>query len=158
MNIDRTTTTLRALLATTAVAAALMLSAPSFAADQAASPQSSDTAKTKMGHHVEARIADLHKKLGITAAQEPQWSAVAQVMRDNANAVSQLVNDRKAKSVSMTAPDDLRSYEAITDAHADGLKKLVPAFDALYATLSDDQKKTADSLFRHVRKPLGHKA
>jgi len=49
--------------------------------------------------------------------------------------------------------DDLQSYAAIADAHADGLKKLIPAFQALYTAMSDDQKKTADMLFRHVRHP-----
>ena len=32
----------------------------------------------------------------------------------------------------MSAVDDLRSYEKLADAHADGLKKLVPALKSSY--------------------------
>ncbi len=71
-------------------------------------------------------------------------------MRDNASSVHSLVEQRKAQAGQMTAVDDLKSYEAITDAHADGLKKLIPAFEQLYTSMSDDQKKTADQIFRHV--------
>lgn len=102
---------------------------------------------------VEARITTLHAQLKITSAEEPQWTAVAQAMRDNASSVHSLVEQRKAQAGQMTAVDDLKSYEAITDAHADGLKKLIPAFEQLYTSMSDDQKKTADQIFRHVRKP-----
>ena len=48
----------------------------------------------------------------------------------------------------MTAIDDLKSYSEIADAHADGLKKFIPAFEPLYAGMSDAQKKSADTLFR----------
>jgi len=54
----------------------------------------------------------------------------------------------------MSAVDDLRSYQKLADAHADGLKKLVPAFEALYNTMSQDQKKTADAVFaEHEKRP-----
>jgi hypothetical protein len=48
----------------------------------------------------------------------------------------------------MTAVDDLKSYGEIADAHADGIKKLTPVFAALYASMSDAQKKEADAIFR----------
>ncbi len=49
----------------------------------------------------------------------------------------------------MTAVDDLKSYGEITEARADGVKKLIPVFSDLYASMSDAQKKEADNLFRH---------
>jgi len=121
---------------------------------QASPPASAPAAqpsppRSRSAARLEARIKSLHDQLKLTAAQEPQWSAVAQVMRDNAKAVSDLVRDRAQKASSMTAVDDLRSYAAVADAHAAGVRKLIPAFDALYATLSDDQKKNADAVFRH---------
>jgi len=168
MMIANTTTRFRTLAATTAVGIALLMSVPSFAddtTDQAQTPAATPApaaaqATTPGDAHVakvEARIKSLHHQLHITAAQEQQWTTVAQVMRDNASEVGQLVSDRNSNS-GMTAVDDLRSYEAITDAHADGLKKLIPAFEALYTSMSDSQKKTADILFRHVRQPVAHKA
>ncbi len=87
----------------------------------------------------------------ITPAQEPQWQAVAAAMRDNAQTTSTLVAERVGKAKTMTAIDDLHSYEAIADAHAAGVRKLATAFETLYASLSDAQKKIADATFRRSR-------
>ncbi|MGH6977281.1 MAG: Spy/CpxP family protein refolding chaperone [Stellaceae bacterium] len=99
---------------------------------------------------VEARIKSLHSKLKITAAQEPQWQQVAHVMRDNAATTEKLVSERNAKVKTMTAVDNLQTYSDIAQAHADGLKKLVPVFDTLYGSMSDAQKKVADAVFRGI--------
>ena len=107
-----------------------------------ASPSSADA------NAVEARIKELHKKLHITAAQEPQWDNLAQVMRDNAQAMSDLKKQRASDAQTMNAVDVVKSYESVIEAHEDGMKKFVPPFEALYNTMSDAQKKTADSLFR----------
>jgi periplasmic protein CpxP/Spy len=67
-----------------------------------------------------------------------------------------LIRDRAAKAKTMTAIDDLRSYAAIADAHAAGVKKLETAFEPLYASLSDTQKKAADAMFQrrpHAPRP-----
>jgi len=98
---------------------------------------------------VEARITDMHAKLKITQAQEDQWAKVAQVLRDNEKAIEPLIKARKENSKTMNAVDDLKSYGEITDAHADGIKKFTPVFATLYDSMSDAQKKTADTLFRH---------
>jgi hypothetical protein len=107
-----------------------------------ASPSSADA------NAVEARIKELHKKLHITAAQKPQWDNLAQVMRDNAQAMSDLKKQRASDAQTMNAVDVVKSYESVIEAHEDGMKKFVPPFEALYNTMSDAQKKTADSLFR----------
>ena len=57
--------------------------------------------------------------------------------------------ERAAKAKTMTAIDDLHSYEAITEAHVESVKRLIPAVEALYATMSDAQKKNADAVFSH---------
>jgi periplasmic protein CpxP/Spy len=121
-----------------------------------ASPTAAPAAKTAPANRVEARIKSLHDTLKITAAQAPQWQAVADVMRDNAKAMRALIRDRAAKAKTMTAIDDLRSYAAIADAHAAGVKKLETAFEPLYASLSDTQKKAADAMFQrrpHAPRP-----
>lgn len=97
---------------------------------------------------VEARITDLHAKLQITDAQKPQWDALVQVMRDNAKTMETLLKARAQKVSTASAVDDLNSYEALAEAHADGLKKFIPAFEALYASMSDEQKKNADAVFQ----------
>jgi protein CpxP len=97
---------------------------------------------------VEAHISSMHAKLKITPAQEDRWTKVAEVMRENAKSLDALTRSRYANAKTMTAVDDLKSYGDITDAHADGIKRLTPVFAALYADMSDAQKKEADAMFR----------
>jgi hypothetical protein len=47
----------------------------------------------------------------------------------------------------MTAVDAVKSYAAVIEAHEVGMNKFVPAFQALYESMSNAQKKTADSMF-----------
>jgi periplasmic protein CpxP/Spy len=106
--------------------------------------------------HVEARIKSLHDRLKITSGQESQWSAVAQVMRDSAQATDAAMQ-RRHQAQSMTAIDDLKAYQAIADAHSQGLQKLIPAFQALHDTMSDEQKKNADAIFGQSRRGMRQK-
>ncbi|HWX32354.1 MAG TPA: Spy/CpxP family protein refolding chaperone [Steroidobacteraceae bacterium] len=113
-----------------------------------AAPASDSSAMTS----VETRIKDLHKQLHITEAQKPQWDALAQVMRTNAQAMVDLQKQRASDAKSENAVEVIKSYEAVIDAHENGMKKFVPPFEALYNGMSDAQKKTADSLFRNREK------
>ncbi len=97
---------------------------------------------------VEARIKKLHSDLHITGAQESQWSPVAQMMRDNGKAMTDLRKQRGDDAKVLGAVDELKSYAAVIDAHADGVHKFIPVFQTLYDSMSDGQKKTADSVFR----------
>jgi periplasmic protein CpxP/Spy len=106
---------------------------------------------------VELRIKQLHSELKITPEQEPQFDAVAQAMRDDAKAMEDAIAQRR-EAKSMTAVDDLKAYQAIADAHAQGLQKLIPAFQALYDTMSPEQKKNADAVFSHTRHPRHKKS
>jgi hypothetical protein len=109
------------------------------------------SAETRRNGRVESHLLDLHKKLKITDAQEPQWRAIADVMRANASAIDELMDKREAHK---TAIDDLNAYGAMAQAHADGIKKLSDVFTPLYASMSDAQKKMADDAFVH---PMPHK-
>jgi hypothetical protein len=123
---------------------------PSTTAPSTAAPAGTAThAKRMPVDRVEARITQLHSQLKITPVQQPQWDALAQVMRDNAKEMQTALQARAQTVSTGSAVDDLHSYEAIADAHADGLKKFVPAFEALYNTMSDDQKKTTDAVFHN---------
>jgi protein CpxP len=98
---------------------------------------------------VEKRIDDLHAQLEITSQQAPQWDAFAQTMRDNAQKTDEAFKERAQKLPSEDADDSMKSYAALAQLHADNMQKLSSTFSALYATLSDDQKKIADPLFRN---------
>lgn len=104
--------------------------------------------------HVEARISKLHKELHITAAQDPQFKAFADVMRSNAQAMHALFQQR-GQSADNTAVAHLRWYAQLTAAHADALNKLLPVFEALYQSMSEKQKETANKVFEGigVRRP-----
>ena len=109
------------------------------------------SARPSRVEHVEARIKELQAKLHITPTQEALWQNVTQIMRDNAQTMDALTQARTDKVKTMTAVDNLQSYSAIVEAHAEGLKKFVPAFEALYASMSDAQKHQADNVFREYR-------
>jgi osmotically-inducible protein OsmY len=97
---------------------------------------------------VEDRITMLHATLHITPAQEALWTTVTQVMRDNAKTMDALTTARGDQAKTMTAVEDLKSYTAITKAHAEGLTTFLPAFEALYASMSDAQQAEANTMFR----------
>ena len=132
---------------------AVLFILPSSAMAQASPPPAPAAKATPAKNPVETRIKSLHSALQITAAEEPQWQAVAEVMRDNAKTTGALIEERVANSKTMTAIDDLHSYGAIADAHAAGVRKLTTAFETLYASLSDAQKKKADAVFRRRPQP-----
>lgn len=91
----------------------------------------------------------MHKRLGITAAQEPAWSTFAQAMRDNAATSAQAYHDRAARLSTMTAVENLSSFAQLEETRAQGLQTLSSSFETLYAQLSPEQKHTADEMFRH---------
>jgi periplasmic protein CpxP/Spy len=131
--------------------------APSAAPAPAPEPSATPTKKRRTPtDRVELRIKELHSELKITPEQEPQFDAVAQAMRDDAKGMEDAIAQRR-EAKSMTAVDDLKAYQAIADAHSQGLQKLIPAFQALYDTMSPEQKKNADAVFSHTRRPAHHK-
>jgi periplasmic protein CpxP/Spy len=118
---------------------------------QAANPAGAGATESK-GETVEQRITNLHAALKITPAQETQWNAVAQDMRENAAAMDKLVAEtRKTPPQNMSAVDDLKMYQKFAQAHVDGLKNMLSHFEALYAAMPDAQKKIADEVFRSTK-------
>ena len=97
----------------------------------------------------ERRISDLHSRLHITADQSPQWDKFAEIMRQNATEMDQSNQQRAEKLGSMSAVDNMQSFAQLEQQRANDMQRVVPAFQALYATLSDQQKATADQLFRN---------
>ena len=138
--------TLSALLGATLVGGTALSSA-AFAQTAAATPPAAMTdAKTET---VEQRITTLHEQLKITASEEANWTPVAQTMRDNAEAMQKLVAAKKAQSpATMTALDDMMTYQTFAQAHVDGLKRLNSTFKTLYEAMPADQKAIADETFR----------
>jgi protein CpxP len=111
-------------------------------------PPAAAAATSSKPETVDQRITALKTALKITPDQESKWNGVAQAMRDNASAMDKLVQDKRAKAASMTAVQDLETYQDFTKAHLDGLKNLTSAFQSLYDSMPADQKKNADQVFQ----------
>jgi hypothetical protein len=94
------------------------------------------------------RINYLHGRLRITPAQEPLWAGLTQVMRDNATALAPLLRERFQATQGGDAIEMLGAGEKLDGAQLDGLRKFIAAFQALYDSMSDEQKKIADYVFR----------
>jgi hypothetical protein len=118
----------------------------SFAAT--AAKKAPAVAKTSSVEQTEARIKDLSASLKITEAQEPLWNNLTQVMRENAKEMDVLTKERNESSKTMNAVEHLKLHSQITEARLNQMKKFLPPFEALYASLSDEQKKSTDTIFR----------
>jgi hypothetical protein len=94
---------------------------------------------------VESNIASLHQRLQITPAQEAPFNAVANVLRANARAEASALHQPPANA---SAVDELRAEIQYDEVELAGLKKLLPALEALYASLSPQQRQAADMAFR----------
>lgn len=110
--------------------------------------KSSTVARTSAVEQTEARIKRLQDALKITKAQEELWNNLTQVMRENAKDMDALTKDRAENAKTMNAVEHLKFHAQITEAHLAQLKKFIPPFEALYNSMSDEQKKIADTIFR----------
>ena len=119
---------------------------PSFAAS--GKKKSSAVARTSAVEYTEAQIKQLQGALKITEAQKELWNNLTQVMRENAKDMDALTKDRAENTKTMNAVEHMKFHSQITEAHLDQLKKFIPPFEALYASMSDEQKKITDTIFR----------
>ncbi|VBV74847.1 2-polyprenylphenol 6-hydroxylase [Burkholderia pseudomallei] len=131
-------------------AAALALAATlAHAQTGASAPAAAASAPAAAARHearVEERITYLHNQLRITPEQESQWKTFADTMRDNGATMARLYRERMENKTA-SALDDMKQYAELTQANADGAKKLADAFTPLYASFPAEQKALADSTF-----------
>lgn len=78
----------------------------------------------------------------------PLWTAFAKAMRENAQSTDALFAQRAGAVATMSAVDNMHNYARIARAYADNTERLATAFDELYQSLSETQRKTADLMFR----------
>lgn len=114
-------------------------------AAQKAPPKAQAQQQAPQEQGIEAQISELKKRLSVTPQQQPQFDAFAQAMRQNAQSMEPLMQQQQ-QSPSHTAVDDLKAAAKFAEAEADLLKRLVPPLEALYGTLTDQQKKVADQV------------
>ncbi|MEI6208150.1 MAG: Spy/CpxP family protein refolding chaperone [Desulfuromonadales bacterium] len=115
---------------------------------QTAKKKSSAGAEISAVEHTEARIRELKSSLKITEAQEILWSSLTQVMQDNAKDMDAITKERGAESKTMNAVEHMKFHNQISKIHFDQQVKFIPPFEALYTSMSDEQKKITDTIFR----------
>lgn len=130
-----------------------------------------------LGHRnfgrIDGRLAFLKAELKITPAQEPQWAAYEKVMRENAAATKARFETMRAEREKAreeakaqgkdrpeikrpNAVERMERMQAFGKERLEHQAKVLDAFKPLYASLSDEQKKTADELFAHRGGHRGH--
>jgi len=136
-------------LAIASLMGAALLTGPAMAQTAEPKPPAAAAATSSKPETVEQRIVSLKASLKITPDQEKKWDAVAGAMRENAGAMDKLITAKRAQpAASMTAVDDLKTYQEFSQARLDGLKNLIPDFKALYDSMPAEQKKNADQVFQ----------
>ncbi len=143
-----------------AIATALVLSSASFAqtapgADAPPSPQTEMQTGVR-GGGMAARLTRLHDRIGITAAQQPQWDAVVATLRESARAMRPDPG-RRASRDGLPMPQQLRAAADAARQRADAVQRLSPPGDALYAALSPDQQHIADQEIRSLMHGRGRR-
>jgi protein CpxP len=145
------------LVTTTLVSLALAAAAP-LAAAQATAPDATKQRQVRPegkrdtrlpSERVEARLAEAKTKLKITAAQEAQWNAFADVTRKHARAADENVKamrDGKRTQERLTAVQRMERRQQMAASHAQRLTEVIAAAKPLYAALSTEQKTIADDM------------
>ena len=116
---------------------ALLVATPVFA------QTAPDSTAPRIGQMRE-RLQQVHDRLAITPAQQPQWDAVVAVLRDNARSMRANPATAAIRSGHLTAVQELHAASDLAHARADALQRMIPPVEALYATLSPEQQHTAD--------------
>lgn len=95
---------------------------------------------------VEGHIAFLKAELKIAAAQEKAWGDYAAALRANAAQLNALAAELAKAPAAATPVDRLERQEKALAARLEIARRTRPAIAALFAALSDDQKKTFGEL------------
>jgi LTXXQ motif family protein len=98
--------------------------------------------------HTEAQIKQLQGALNITAAQKELWDSLTSAMRENAKDMDAITKEKAEKSEPMNAVDHMKFHRRITQAHLDQLDNIIPPLEALYVSMSAEQQKTINAIFR----------
>jgi len=107
-----------------------------------------------MGHRMmmhsapmmEARLAYIKADLEITEAQLPAWEGYADAVRARRITMGAMGEEMKKSKEGGSALQRMDARIKAMETRLDGLKALKAPTEALYAVLSDEQKKKADEL------------
>jgi hypothetical protein len=124
-----------------ATATATVVGSPSL--PRATAPVPVLPAQAQPGQNVEGSIAMLHQRLGITPPQESAFAELANVMRENAR-----MSIGGPPPANADAVQQLRLAIQYGQQEIAGMRRLLPALETLYASLSPAQRAVANLVFR----------
>ena len=101
-----------------------------------------------MGAHIEQRLVAIRSELAITSAQARSWDAYANALRAAAANMDKMHGAMMAghQGKAMSPIERLDHHDRMLAAMRDNLRTLRPALERLYAGLSAEQKRKADTL------------
>jgi len=95
---------------------------------------------------IEGRIAFIKAELKITEAQNPAWTAYAEILRAEATAMAARRGVMMAGAAPAAAPDQADQRVKRMADQLEAAKAAAGALRSLYAVLDEAQKKTADEV------------
>ncbi len=98
------------------------------------------------GPMMEGRLAYLKAELAITDAQTAAWESYAAAVRARGTVMQGMHTDMMQAMQTGSAMDRLDAHIKAMESMVESLKALKPTTEALYAVLTDEQKKKADQL------------
>lgn len=116
-------------------------------------------ARPAPGRFIEGRLAFLRTELKLTEAQQPLFEKLADEMRATAKATAARHAERRSnpKAGPASAVEKMERRNAMMKQVSAASDRFLEAFRPFYASLSEEQKKTADLLFaRHGGKRHHH--
>ena len=155
-----------AVFAQSAEAEAPTIVAAASPADTAGAPRAAPQRRSfrSPSERVEARLAYIRTALRITDAQQPQWEGFANVLRKHARDMDERMKQRHAlmeermkqrqaqgaqqgmQRPNVSAIERLERTQQMMSARSARLTEVIAAAKPLYASLSPEQKATADEL------------
>ena len=98
------------------------------------------------GNPLDMQIQQLHQRLHITSAQEPEFKRFTDVLRSNEEAMRSLIQQRPA-AIATNPVERLRFQQKLVAANASDLQRLIGPFSRLYDLFSPAQKRLANQIF-----------
>lgn len=110
--------------------------------------KSTAVARTSAVDHAEDRIKQLQGALKITEPQEELWKNLTEVMRENAKNMDAFTKERSERAKAVNSVERMKLHTEISEVRLEHMKKFIPPFEALYNSMSADQQKITDTIFR----------
>ncbi len=108
----------------------------------------------QQGQHIEGRIAYLKAEIGITEAQEAEWQAVEQTMREGmATKAGMRGMKMRQGDPAASSPDRIAERINLMETRLEHMKKMESVLSSLYEVLTPEQQQSGNMLIpgRHRR-------